>query len=72
MDYTSTAAITKEGTVEIYIVDKNFINYSGKLQSNRIELFSASVIHRDISNHDTFLVALGILGGGVLGVLPQY
>jgi len=67
-EYISDSAITKEGTVEIYIADMNFMQ-SGKIQGRRFELFSTAVIHKDISNHDTFLVVLGILGGGVLGCL---
>ena len=69
--YTSPFAITKEGTIEIYIVNKIFEDSQENILINRIELFSASAIHKDISNHDTFLVMIGILGGGFLGCLAS-
>ena len=45
MDYTSTAAITKEGTVEIYIVDKNFMDF--------LENFNLIVLN--YSQHQLFI-----------------
>jgi hypothetical protein len=71
MDYKSRAEITKDGTVEIYIADKNYVKRSGNLQSSPMALFSAGIVHRDFVNRDNFLVLVGMLGGGVLGCIAS-